>query len=175
MQASANNKQHSPIRYTLIFALLVIAYTILLTIVAIPYVRINIENEDLSRHIAIYKEMLEKDDSTNAKAILFGIDGPVMVERSINEQGRDRLHIALEAMLLPLSEDEIEKGLVSYIPRKTKLLGVTESNGYVFAEFSNNLMFSSDLDKAIEQIEATIEANTNTQGIVIISDGITIN
>lgn len=175
MQSNADTKQHSRIRYTLIFAILVIVYTITLAIVAIPYARINIEDANLKNHIAIYKELLERDEKSKASIVLFGIDGPVEVEREIETQGRDSLHIALEAILLPLSDDELGKGLISYIPKKTKLIGVTESNGFVFAEFSNNLMFSSDLDKAIDQIESTIKANSRTQGISIISDGIIIN
>ena len=175
MPERGDNSRHSRIRYTLIFAILVGVYALSLAFIAYPYVKTNLANSDIREHFLLYKEFRERDDYTSMNIFLYGINGPVEVERSIEIEGRDSLHTALEAMLPPIEDKEIEMGLVSYIPRKTSLIGVTNSNGYVFAEFSNDLMFSSDIGRAIEQIERTIDTTVDSQGITIISDGLKIN
>ena len=175
MPERADNNKHSRIRYTLIFAILVAIYAIALGVIAYPYAKVNAENADLAKHMRLYREAKSIPASNPMPVCLYSINGPVIVERSIETFGRDSLHSALEAMLLPLSDEEIERGLVSYIPKKTELIGVTDRNGYIFAEFSNELMFSSSLDRAIDQIERTIKETIDPQGITIISDGLEIN
>ena len=175
MQESADDNKHIQIRYNLIFAILLIIYTLALAFISYPYIAKNVENANLGMHFSLYMEQKKKSDFVSRDVFLYSINGTSKTNRSVNSRGSDSLHTALEALLLPLSDEELERGLVSYIPRKTKLIGVTNISGYVFAEFSNDLMFSTNLDRAIMQIESTIKEIVDTQGIILISDGVEIN
>ena len=56
-----------------------------------------------------------------------------MAEREIEIQSRDMLHLSLEALLTGPDEGDLQKGFISYIPKNTELVGVSEAGGTVFA------------------------------------------
>lgn len=169
------NEKHSRIRYALVFAILTLIYVCMLSIVAYPYAVKNIETSNIKEHIDAYKAQKSKDTWTTVISCLYGINGPVNVERSIEAKGSNLLHTIIEAMLMPLSDEEIENGLLTYIPKKTELIGATESDNHIFVELSNDLLFSSNLNRAIEQIELTLETTMNPTAIYIIVDKEIIN
>ncbi len=175
MPEKAESNKHTRVRYTLIFAILVVIYSVLLCFIAYPYAKTNISNAKIAEHIELYKQSKAKPIPSSIDVCLYNINGPIVVAKEAEPFTHDDLHNVLEALLLPLNDAEIGKGIISYIPSKTKLVGVTNSNGYIFAEFSNDLIFSSDINKAIDQIERTIGLATDFQKISIISDGVIIN
>ena len=176
MENKDDSVKHTRIRYTLIFSILLILYIGVLVFIGLPFAKNSILSSNLQEHIVLYKEMKRKNpDWISSNVYLHGINGIVKTERWTEDLGEDSIKSALECLLLPLSDDEIKKGLVSYIPKNTKLIGVSESDGYVFVDFSQDILSSSNLKKAIDQIEMTIKSVSNPEGIYIITDKSILN
>ena len=71
--------------------------------------------------------------------------------------GRDDLHLAAEALLMPIRSEELQEGLVSYIPEGTELIGIAEKEGFVFIDLSSEMRGADR--RAFEQIERTLRVN----------------
>lgn len=176
MKNKDDSTKHTRIRYSLIFSILLVLYIGALIFIGLPFAKRNILSSNLKEHVILYKETKRKNPEwVSANVYLHGINGIVETERWTEDLGDDSIKSALECLLLPLSDDEIKNGLVSYIPKNTKLIGVSESDGYVFVDLSNDILFSSNIDKAIDQIEMTIKSVSNPDGIYIITDKTILN
>lgn len=174
-ETSENNQRHSRIRYTLVFSILLFIYCVALGCLVYFISWDEIKEVNFKEHFRLYKESFSKSDITSFDCYLYNINGLTICSREIEINDSDNLHLMLEALLLPLSESEISSGFISYIPQKTQLVGATYSLGSIFVELSNNLLESSDIGKAIEQIEATVNSSLNPIDITIIVDGNKIN
>lgn len=173
---SDNNNKHSRIRYALIFSIILAIYICILLVIALPRIKSNIDSTSIQEHVALYKSLWkENEEWTTTVCYMYDINGAKATERMIKTNGNDYMHSVMESLLLPLSDEEIKMGLVTYIPTKTKLIGITVNKGYVFVELSNDILFSSNLDRAMNQIEMTIKNAMATKEIYIISDKVIIN
>ena len=160
------------IRYT------AIAVTLIVILIAVAAASILLRfssvaaSLELDRHIMMYLE--EKDRTETFPICLHSVSGPVMTERTIKcPILSDRLHLAMEALLLDETAEDLADGLVSYIPDKTKLIGISVKNGYAFADFSKEL--SDAPEEAFEEIALTIKANTDAKHIRIMIEGMLLD
>lgn len=167
--------KHSGTRYQLIFTILLVVYAGILVYFAFPKASENIKSLGIKEHFEQYiKERTTKEYET-IPIFLYSINGQVMAEREIEIQSRDMLHLSLEALLTGPDEGDLQKGFISYIPKNTELVGVSEAGGTVFAEFSKEIINSRNPALAYNQIENTIRASVTCKDIYIIADGSIIN
>ncbi len=82
---------------------------------------------------------------------------------------RTLLHSVLEALLLPLSDEEKRNGLTTYISGETRLTGVSEKDGYIFVVLSRDFLSSPDVTLALEQIKKTLAAVCRVESLTVIS------
>ena len=136
--AMAEEKERGRIRYTRVFALALAVYTAALLAIAIPRIPGVMEKYRISEHAAMY---LAKDHANPASftVVLSSSSSFTETERTIERQGRDDLHLAAEALLMPIRSEELQEGLVSYIPEGTELIGIAEKEGFVFIDLSSEM------------------------------------
>ena len=169
------SNKHSGIRYQLIFSILLAAYIAVLVYFAYPFAIENLSDLKAREHLELY---LEEKTSVNFSVFpifLYSNEGLVSKEREIEIQNRDNLHLALESLLTGPNNEDLENGIISYIPKNTELIGVSEANGTIFAEFSTQLLGSRNPEMAYIQFEKTINASHQCKEIYIIVDGAIIN
>lgn len=176
MENKDESVKNTRIRYALIFSILLAVYITALIFIGLPFAKNNINSSNIKEHYALYKKTKKTNPDWIASTVyLQGVNGAVKTERWIEDIGEESLKSALESLLLPLSDDEVKRGLVSYIPKGTELIGVSESDGYIFVDFSDEILLSSNIDKAVEQIEMTIRSVVDPEGICIITGKTILN
>ena len=162
------SRSRGHIRYTLIEIVLILLFAS--AAVAAVFFRGSFTAEylQLERHRALYEE--EKNATSSFYVCLHSSEGPVMTERSIPRPLiSDDLHLAVEALLLDESSSEIAEGLISYIPEGTRLSGISEMDGDVFADFSSELEGAPE--EAFEEIILTLRENTGNENVRIMISG----
>lgn len=169
------NSRHSGIRYQLIFTIILIIYASALAYLAYPIAKGNLEELNVIKHYDRYIEEKHSKEFETFMVFLHTNNGLVSIERSIEVNARDLLHLALEALLLGPSEEDLKKGIITYIPKDTELVGVSESNGSIFVEFSKEILDSRNPDAAYSQIESTIRHSMTCKDIYIIANNSIIN
>lgn len=167
--------KHTGIRYNLIFTILLVVYTGVLAYFAYPKVVDNFEAIGVKAHYDQY--ILERTTKSyeTLPIFLYSINGPVKTEREIEVQSRDMLHLSLEALLTGPSYEELERGYISYIPKNTELVGVSEAGGTIFAEFTSEILDSRNPELAYNQIESTLRSSIQCKDIYIIANDAIIN
>ena len=93
----------------------------------------------------------------------------VLVERT----GASKYHDAVEGLISGPTDDALGQGAISFVPRKTRLLGLSVSEKTAFVNFSPE--FSEDktgLDIARVQVERTLRAvNPYIEEVVFLING----
>lgn len=161
----------SPIKYTLIYLLLLMVFTAITAFFIYPKAIENIERVDLKGHYELYKKTKTHSDILSISVPLYSGSNIIYSSRELPSLGRDKTHLTLEALLLEQSEEEKSKGLESAIAKKTKLIGASEDNGYFFIELSKEFLKSEDIEKALKEIHAALQYYMNVKELTILSDG----
>lgn len=167
--------RHSGIRYQLIFSIMLAVYTAVLAYFAYPIAKVNLSSADIQEHYQTYTSENATKEYQSYKIYLCSISGYEEIEREIEVLGRDALHLALEALSMGPTDEELGNGIISYIPKDTEFIGVSEVNGSVFAEFSAGILSSRNPSLAYTQIEKTIRECFECKEVFIISEGAIIN
>lgn len=166
-----NNEEKSPIKYTVIYGVLLVLFSISAFAFVYPKARENLERVDMKGHYREYKESKRSSEIRSITVPLYSDTSVVYQDREIEALNRDMLHLALEALLLEESDVEKNKGLKSSIAKKTKLIGASGDNGYYFIELSKEFLKSEDIEKALKEIHLALEYYMNVKEITILSDG----
>ena len=99
--------------------------------------------------------------------ILYDSEGNKVISKAtLNEGGADRLHLIAEAAILP---PEDGSGLFTCIPEDIRLIGISEKDGYIYAEYSGDI--SANDRKALEQIEESIRLSIDFRELDFIING----
>ena len=107
------------------------------------------------------------------KIVLIGKNGLTEVKRAIPNLGRDRLHLRMEALLMPLSESEDDQNLYSAIPEETKLIGISQKGKVILVELSDEFLKAEDIEAASAQIRKTLSiAEDNLRISIKVNDEI---
>ena len=139
-------------------------------ILSFPSLKKSVSNSRIIEHYELWKSSKEEKERKVITVTLEGIFGEKETERVIHPGLRDPLHYTLEALLLPLSEDEKENGLISEIKEGVKLKGATIQDNIAFVSLSSDFLLSDDLEMASEEIYKTLYNNLGIDGLVILVD-----
>ena len=139
----------------------------------VPLIRKNFSD---GRYIERYEDYRSNESEVypeRFRTILIGENGLTEVTRRIPSLGRDKLHLSVEALLMPLSPEEEERGLYSAIPEKTKLIGISKKGKIVLLELSPDFLKAEDIEAARAQIEKTLSiAEDNLRVSILVGDEI---
>lgn len=133
----------------------------------VTYPRIS---ENINEVISILSEKKE-EKKEHVYSVLYLVNKPLKIERALSLDNLDLLHRILETVLLPLNPEEKEKGLKTYIPENTKLLGASNRDGYFFIILDSPSPLEKD---AIKQIKTALSIYYNVKRIEIITKDSTL-
>ena len=163
-------EQKSSFRYLLVLYITLFVISIPLLILSFPSLKKSISDSRFIEHYELWKSSEEEKERKIVTVTLESILGEKEIERVIHPGLRDPLHSTLEALLLPLSKDEKENGLISEIKEGVKLKGATIQDNIAFVSLSSDFLLSPDIDKAAEEIYKTLYNNLGVDGLVVIVD-----
>lgn len=149
----ADDKGRKGIRYSRIVLLILIIYTAIMLALSIPRIPGIMEMYRVKEHIDLYINGDEAETATFT-VVLSTASGYAESERSIERLGRDDLHLAVEALLLDESSQELAAGMLSYIPEGTRLRGISKADSYVFVDLSREMKGADS--RAFEEIRRTL-------------------
>ena len=160
------------IMYARIFSLVLLLYAIGMGVFIAPRIEPVLEMYRVREHIELYLKGEEKVYA-DIPVVLSTSSSYQQSVRTIERKGRDDLHLAVEALLLDASVDELRKGMLSFIPEGTKLIGIAETDGIVFVDLSKE-MLGADY-RAYEEIRRTLELNEGPVEVNFMIEGLLIN
>lgn len=171
MKKEDRSSSQAPLRYVLIYSILLLVFTAASFYFVLPYAKKNIEETEIKEHYRLYIEEKAETSTAVLTIPLYSKGNIVYKEREIDILGRDRLHLLLEALLLPLTAEEKSEELSSAIPEKTKLIGASEKNGYFFIELSKEFLQAEDTEKALSELRTLLNGYKAVKELTILSNG----
>ncbi len=85
--------------------------------------------------------------------------------------GGSSYHDTFEALMAGPTLEILERGAVSYIHPKTKLIGLSVSNRILYLNLSKEYLLSKEQGKAYEQLKATAVRHTQIKDLVLLIEG----
>ncbi len=99
-------------------------------------------------------EKAEEPQAAEVERILYDKGGnEIICAVRIPTEGRDALHAAAEAAIAPVPEET--PSLTTLIPANTRLIGISEKDGYIYMHLSGDMTGKDS--KALEQIEKSMK------------------
>ena len=170
LMENKEREHKSSFRYLLVLYITLFVISIPLLIISFPSLKKSITDSRIIEHYTLWKSNEEEKERKEITVILESVLGEQEIKRVIHPGLRDPLHYTLEALLIPLSKEEKEKGLVSEIKEGVKLEGATIRDNIAFVSLSSDLLLSDDLEMASEEIYKTLYNNLGIDGMVILVD-----
>lgn len=143
-------------RTTLFLLLGYIFFMMVLIAVFRPLIIANFESGGYRQKAALYFNTLRKEEKDTYSCALYSIDGPVIRSLEVNKGFTDDRHMMIEALLGGPDDENLAEGLITYIPERTRLIGISEKNNICFVSLSERFLDSPDIDKAVTQIKKTL-------------------
>ncbi|MBQ0071555.1 MAG: GerMN domain-containing protein [Spirochaetales bacterium] len=165
-----NSTSSTSFRYLVVFYIALAVYATILAFIAWPRLKANLRDNSFSEHYAIWKEKESVLQETNVPVVLHSYTGDILLDRTVSTGRKDPLHYTLEALLQPLSGNELLKGCVSLIPAGTKLEGATYSEGYCFVRLSKEFLEAEDINAALDQMKKTLSISFDTESLVVLCE-----
>ena len=163
-------EKKSSIRYLLLLYITLFVLAIPLVLLSLPDLKKSIEESRILEHYSFWRNSELNKERKAVTVVLESFNGLVETERIIHPGLRDQLHYTIEALLMPLSVEEKEAGLVSNIEEGVSLIGATVSDKIAFVTLSSEFLSSADISQAADEINKTLAINLGTEGLVIIVD-----
>lgn len=165
------NRGNTSFRYLFVLYIILFVISIPAIILSIPRITDNVNKYDLVDRYFEWKNR----KSNNAAPHSFSL---FLIDQNGNTSVVEReevikvsiLHSLLEALLQPLSSNEIAEGLSTYIPPSTTLVGASQDQSSFFIELSADFLSSSNITLASEQIKKTLEFYYEVESLTIISN-----
>ena len=160
-------KEKNSFRYLVVMYILLVVITVPLFFILRPRIEENIAESGIYVHYSLWKENRRSGRLSEYTVTLSSPDGAVKSSRKASSV--DSLHALLEALLLPLSDEEKNEGYITYIPEETELEGVSEEDGCFFVSLNSAFLSTSDITRASDQIKKTLEEYYTLESLTIIS------
>ena len=169
-----NSQEHkSSFRYLLVLYIVLFVVSVPLVIFSLPHLEESIRSTGIVEHFLLWKSSGSRPDQA-VSVTLLSYWGETETKRIVERGYRDELHTVAEAILMPLEDEEKEKGLISPIAPKTRLVGARIVDSIPFLTLSEEFLLSDDINEAARVIEKTLRANLGTEGLVIIVEDETV-
>ncbi|MBQ0070478.1 MAG: GerMN domain-containing protein [Spirochaetales bacterium] len=163
-----NSTSSTSFRYLMVFYLALVIYAAILAFLAWPRLKENLTATSFQEHYELWKTKESVLQEAEVPVYLHTFSGDIQLTRKVSTGRKDPLHYTLEALLLPLSGEELLKGCISLIPSGTKLLGATYSEGYCFVRLSEEFLGADDFNAALDQMKKTLSITFDTESLVVL-------
>lgn len=165
----SKNRTHSSLRYLLIFYIILIVIMVGSIFLFKGRIKENILSSHLDEHYALWKSEEEANTEKSVWTSLYSSTGTATVKRKTTKTYIGLLHGALETLLIPINEEELQSGYITSIAKGTKLLGVSEKDGYFFVSLSKEFLSSENINKALSQIKDALSIYYDVNGLTVLS------
>ena len=145
-----------PLRFFILATITYILFFLAIWFIFTPQIKENFKENRYIERLKAYRSEESAVYPMIIDSVLIGEDGLTKVSRMIPNLGRDHLHTTIEALLLPITEDEDERGLYSAIPEDTELVGITQKGKIILVELTPDFLDAEDLEAASAQIRETL-------------------
>ncbi len=159
-------KESTSFRYILVMYILLVVIFVPLFFILRPVMVRNIEEIGILEKAKEYRENGKNRIERYQVALVSGGDF-VFTERNVTFSSSD-IHSLIEALLLPLSDEELEKGLSSSIPEGTVLVGAAMEDGFFFVSLSDDFLGSGNMREGYEEIKKTLESRYFVESLTVI-------
>ena len=124
-----------------------------LLVVLRPEIKSNLTGHGYMEALEEYKNILLEGERTNLEIALYSIEGITRAEAESKTGFTDIDHLRIEALLSAPTEENLKEGLITYIDRGTRLVGLSIEDDIAYIALSDDFLSSPDTGKAKAQIE----------------------
>ena len=164
-------KKDLHIRYWVVTVLSYAAFFLALFFLLRGTIRTNFVSGGYRETAEEFIAMRNRTEYEKKDVALWSADGIVISEKEMEKSLSDDTHVLLEALLEGPGPDELSKGLITYIPEGTRLIGVTERDNMYFVALSKDFLDTPDKNRAFEQIKTTLASGRPGIRVALIVDG----
>ncbi|MCH3917840.1 MAG: GerMN domain-containing protein [Spirochaetia bacterium] len=164
-------KRKKQLSKKLLFLLLFLCITALELLVFIPKVKETMAKADIPSLIAKESKKQENNTSLTSTVYFYHLNGTLRAYHPSLDKNNDLYHGTFEVLLKGPDKTVLEDLSLTYIPEKTRLLGITVAKGITYLNLSADLLDSNDLTKAINQLKATANGLKAGNTFVLLIDG----
>lgn len=156
----------------LIFVIWLI-FTLGVALIGFPRVRRGISESGVATLLATRSSQASEDTTMRRVRTAFILsDGSARPFSSLAKRyGGSQYHDTFEALLDGPPLEALKAGAVSYIEPKTRLRGITLSNGVLYVDFSRSYGQSEYQDRADLQVKTTALQFSGVKDVVILIEG----
>lgn len=171
LEPLGEDKRH-PLFY-LYLVILWIIWTVILSVIFIPRVRAAVRESGV---VELIEASGEKESvlKTRDVSVAYLTDrGFEIFELTTRRRGSDSMHDAIEALIHDYPEEAVLAGGLSLLNEKAELIGLTESEGIVYVNFSKAFLTSESWNgyTASDQVRATLMNFKGVEKVVILVEG----
>ena len=141
-----------------------------LLVVLRPEIKSNLTGHGYMEALEEYKNILLEGERTNLEIALYSIEGITRAEAESKTGFTDIDHLRIEALLSAPTEENLKEGLITYIDRGTRLVGLSIEDDIAYIALSDDFLSSPDIGKAKAQIEETLRIGRPELRVAIIVD-----
>lgn len=141
-----------------------------LLVVLRPEIKSNLTGHGYMEALEEYKNILLEGERTNLEIALYSIEGITRAEAESKTGFTDIDHLRIEALLSAPTEENLKDGLVTYIDKDTRLVGLSIEDDIAYIALSDDFLSSPDTGKAKSQIEETLRIGRPELSVAIIVD-----
>lgn len=141
-----------------------------LLVVLRPEIKSNLTGHGYMEALEEYKNILLEGERTNLEIALYSIEGITRAEAESKTGFTDIDHLRIEALLSAPTEENLKEGLITYIDRGTRLVGLSIEDDIAYIALSDDFLSSPDTGKAKAQIEETLRIGRPELRVAIIVD-----
>ena len=141
-----------------------------LLVVLRPEIKSNLTGHGYMEALEEYKNILLEGERTNLEIALYSIEGITRAEAESKTGFTDIDHLRIEALLSAPTEENLKDGLVTYIDKDTRLVGLSIEDDIAYIALSDDFLSSPDTGKAKSQIAETLRIGRPELRVAIIVD-----
>ena len=141
-----------------------------LLVVLRPEIKSNLTGHGYMEALEEYKNILLEGERTNLEIALYSIEGITRAEAESKTGFTDIDHLRIEALLSAPTDENLKEGLITYIDKDTRLVGLSIDDDIAYIALSDDFLSSPDIGKAKSQIEETLRIGRPELRVAIIVD-----
>lgn len=157
-------------RNTLLYLAAYAVFFLTLLVVLRPEIKSNLTGHGYMEALEEYKNILLEGERTNLEIALYSIEGITRAEAESKTGFTDIDHLRIEALLSAPTDENLKEGLITYIDRGTRLVGLSIEDDIAYIALSDDFLSSPDTGKAKAQIEETLRIGRPELRVAIIVD-----
>lgn len=170
-----SKEEKSGIKRYLVLFILWILWTVSIFIVFEKKIRIAVEDSGIITLLQnnTRQENIVLNEKRQTSAFFYTPSGPEIFSIYSPRTGSDKYHDAMEGLLEGPDREIFNNLAITYINKKTRLIGLSISKGIAYIDLSKE--FNAENERAIYQIENTLKLFKEIEEVKILIEGKPVN